>query len=97
MTGYPNLIVSFPESLSAIREHELDALVSVDQPFLKYGFLQALEQSDCVSRATGWQPHHFVVRNEHGELIAFAPFYLKYHSYGEYVFVICHKTVHSQK
>lgn len=86
MTGYPNLIVSFPGSLSAIGEDELDALVSVDHPFLKYGFLQALEQSGCVSRATGWQPHHFVVRNEHGELIAFAPFYLKYHSYGEYVF-----------
>ncbi|KZY68180.1 hypothetical protein A3742_11960 [Oleiphilus sp. HI0071] len=86
MTGAPKLVVSFPESLSNIRQEELDALVDDDHPFLNYGFLQALEQSDCVCRTTGWQPHHFALRTESGDLVAFAPFYLKYHSYGEYVF-----------
>jgi uncharacterized protein len=81
-----NLQVSFPASLSEIQEAEFDALVDADQPFLKHGFLQGLEQSACVCRATGWQPHHFALRNEQGQLVAFAPFYLKYHSYGEYVF-----------
>ena len=86
MPDYPSLHVTFPASLFDIQEAELDALVDADQPFLKHGFLKILEQSGCVCRETGWRPHHFALRNELGELIAFAPFYLKYHSNGEYVF-----------
>ena len=86
MAADSNLQLSFPARLSDIQEDEFDALVDADQPFLKYGFLQALEQSACVCRATGWQPHHFALRNEQGQLVAFAPLYLKSHSYGEYVF-----------
>ncbi|MEM7151178.1 MAG: peptidogalycan biosysnthesis protein, partial [Pseudomonadota bacterium] len=54
-------------------------------PFTQHAFLYALEQSQCVSAKTGWQPHHLAVY-EGDKLVALAPGYLKAHSYGEYVF-----------
>lgn len=80
------LHVRFPVSLAELDALEFDELVDDDQPFLRHAFLQALELSGCVSKETGWQPHHFAISNERGQLLAFAPVYLKYHSYGEYVF-----------
>jgi predicted N-acyltransferase len=82
----PGLHVHFPAKLAELDAKEFDELVGSDQPFLKYVFLRTLEMSDCVSRETGWQPHHFAITNDSGHLLAFAPVYLKYHSYGEYVF-----------
>jgi predicted N-acyltransferase len=54
-------------------------------PFLRHEFLLALEQSGSVSGQTGWEPAHLLVIDEN-ELVAFMPLYLKYHSWGEYVF-----------
>ncbi|MFL0797752.1 MAG: GNAT family N-acetyltransferase [Cellvibrionaceae bacterium] len=54
-------------------------------PFLKHGFLAALEDSQSVCANSGWQPCHIVIE-EKGELLAALPLYLKGHSYGEYVF-----------
>jgi predicted N-acyltransferase len=46
-----------------------------------------MEQSACVSQKTGWQPCHFTVwQSAPRQLLAAMPFYLKTHSYGEYVF-----------
>ena len=56
-----------------------------NDPFTQHAFLYALEQSQCVSAKTGWQPHHLAVY-EGDKLVALAPGYLKAHSYGEYVF-----------
>jgi predicted N-acyltransferase len=56
-----------------------------DNPFLSHGFLAALEDSGSVGGATGWTPQHLAVY-EDGELVAFAPTYLKAHSHGEFVF-----------
>jgi len=53
-----------------------------NDPFTQHAFLYALEQSQCVSAKTGWQPHHLAVY-EGDKLIALAPGYLKAHSYGE--------------
>jgi len=56
-----------------------------DQPFLRYEFLYNLERSGCVTKETGWDPHHLTLwRND--SLIAAMPLYLKHHSYGEYIF-----------
>jgi hypothetical protein len=61
-------------------------------PFLNREFLTALEQPDqangelaaCCAK-TGWQPHHAVVfQKEHA--VALMPLYIKFHSYGEYIF-----------
>lgn len=63
-----------------------------NQPFLRHEFLSALEQSGCVGNAdnaqdphTGWQPAHITLW-ENDILTGAIPTYLKYHSYGEYVF-----------
>lgn len=69
-----------------------DSLQSPDYPFSQHAFLTALEQSGTVSAATGWQPQHLLVYDDHN-LIAVLPMYLKSHSQGEYVFD--HQWAHS--
>ena len=54
-------------------------------PFLDYRFLLALENNQCVGDTTAWQPHHLVLEQQ-GHVIGLMPGYLKYDSYGEYVF-----------
>ena len=55
-------------------------------PFLSWDFLQALEESGCVSGENGWQPAHLIARDAAGAAIGAMPLYAKDHSYGEYVF-----------
>lgn len=55
-------------------------------PFISHAFLTALEQSGCVSRRAGWQPHFLRVEDSEENLVAAVPAYLKSHSQGEYVF-----------
>jgi predicted N-acyltransferase len=72
--------------MADIDRQEWDALLGPDgSPFLEWDWLDALEQSGCVTSKTGWAPHHLTVR-ENGRLIAAAPMYLKGHSQGEFVF-----------
>ncbi|WP_404415293.1 GNAT family N-acetyltransferase [Marinospirillum sp.] len=66
-------------------ERSWQQLVGQAYPFLRYEFLQALEETGCVSLATGWQPCHAAVW-EGDRLVAVLPGYRKYHSRGEYVF-----------
>jgi len=74
-------------SLDAIGETAWNRLLPADAtPFLSFAFLKALEDSGCVSTATGWTPQHLAVRNTEGEITHLAPAYIKHHSYGEYVF-----------
>src|SRR5690606_41983260 len=54
-------------------------------PFLRHGFLSALEDSGSVMPATGWQGAHRLLRSG-GRAQAILPLYLKQHSWGEYVF-----------
>lgn len=61
-----------------------DALVG-DMPLLQHAFLFAFEQSKSVGTGTGWQPCHLLLK-EADQLIGAMPLYVKYHSYGEYVF-----------
>ncbi len=73
-----------PEEWSRLEGTARDA---VDyNPFISHAFLTALEQSGCVSRRAGWQPHFLRVEDSEGKLVAAVPAYLKSHSQGEYVF-----------
>ena len=56
-----------------------------DDPFTTYRFLKALEDSRSVGTGSGWQPH-YLSAEQHGQIIAVAPLYLKSHSQGEYIF-----------
>ena len=54
-------------------------------PFVHWDFLEALAETGCTGRESGWIPHpSFVSRN--GEITAAAPAWLKHHSHGEFVF-----------
>lgn len=55
-------------------------------PFVRHEFLHALERSGCVGGDTGWEPHYVLLHDAGGTLVGATPLYLKYHSYGEYVF-----------
>lgn len=63
--------------------------IAGDNPFLQHAFLSALERTACVGDGTGWAPTHVLLHSRgpgRGELLGAVPLYLKYHSYGEYVF-----------
>lgn len=73
------------DSLSAISAEQWDALVPVAQPFLRHGFLSALEDSGSLGPHSGWQSEH-LLHVENDRVLAALPSYRKWHSYGEYVF-----------
>jgi len=55
-------------------------------PFVRYDFLDILEESGCSTPRTGWASQHLTVESDDGRVAAVAPVYLKSHSQGEYVF-----------
>ncbi|YCI29139.1 GNAT family N-acetyltransferase [Erwinia sp. PK3-005] len=76
---------SFLSSLAVVSAADWDALLPDNNPFLRYAFLQTLEESGSVGAESGWQPAHLVTF-EQGRLRAALPGYQKSHSWGEYVF-----------
>lgn len=74
------------DRLNEIAAAEWDALVPDDNPFLSHAFLDALERHGGVGEATGWLPWHITCRDSTGRLLGAAPLYLKFNSYGEFVF-----------
>jgi predicted N-acyltransferase len=73
------------DSMTQVDCADWNRLAGDAYPFLRHEFLVALEQSGSVCKQTGWVPQHVLVIDR-GELVAFMPLYLKYHSWGEYVF-----------
>ncbi|MDU4092573.1 MAG: GNAT family N-acetyltransferase [Pantoea sp.] len=76
---------SFLSSLAAVSAADWDALLPDNNPFLRYAFLQTLEESGSVGAESGWQPAHLVAFAQ-GKPCAALPGYQKSHSWGEYVF-----------
>ncbi|MFO7177960.1 MAG: GNAT family N-acetyltransferase [Pseudomonadota bacterium] len=54
-------------------------------PFLSFAWLDALEQTGCVTPESGWMPCHISLHRGE-ETLAFAPAYVKGNSDGEFVF-----------
>jgi predicted N-acyltransferase len=77
--------IEFIDTLAAISADAWNAVAGDDYPFTRHEFLYCLERSGSAGIDSGWQPLHALVRRG-TELIAVMPMYLKYHSYGEYVF-----------
>jgi len=72
------------ESLAEIPEAAWDDLLDDKcTPFMRWGFLQALEEAGCVGLETGWFTSHLTLW--HGEsLLAAAPAYIKADSRGDF-------------
>ena len=71
--------------IADVAREDWDGLAEGLSPFLKWDWLDSLEQAGCVNEKTGWLPHHIVVEKA-GQLIGACPMYLKLHSMGEFVF-----------
>jgi predicted N-acyltransferase len=74
------------EKIADIPAPVWDALVPDGNPFVRHGFLSALEDSGSADARTGWLPHHLIGEDADGTPIAALPLYAKSHSWGEYVF-----------
>lgn len=75
-------------SLQEIGQQAWDGLLQSQAghtPFQQYAFLHALHESGSASQKTGWEPQYLTLWHDN-HLEAAIPLYLKYHSYGEYVF-----------
>jgi len=72
--------------IAAVSPEEWERCAGTAHPFLRHGFLSALEESGCVTAETGWLPQHLLIRDREERLAAAMPAYLKGHSFGEYVF-----------
>lgn len=79
------LRIEVRESLAAIDAAAWNALVGDDDPFCDYEFLSALEETGVVGRDSGWLARH-VTAWRGQRLVGAIPFYLRWDSYGEYIF-----------
>ena len=77
--------VKFLKSINEVAAEDWNAITGSDYPFTSYEFLHALETSGATCNETGWIVHHALVYHKQ-QWVAVMPLYLKYHSYGEYVF-----------
>jgi hypothetical protein len=78
--------VAWIQKIAEIPKNQWDALAKpLATPFMEWDWIHNLESSGSATGKTGWQPCHLTVWRDH-HLIAAAPFYIKSHSYGEFVF-----------
>ena len=80
------LELCFHSSIAEIPAHEWNAISGTSDPFLRYEFLAALENHQCVGEQFGWFPYHLSVRDVNKSLVGLCPLYIKTNSYGEFVF-----------
>ncbi|WP_295434558.1 GNAT family N-acetyltransferase [uncultured Thiodictyon sp.] len=78
--------LSTHDAIDELPAADWNRLADPDTPFLRHEFLSAMERHGCVGEAQGWVPRHLALRDAAGALVAAAPCYLKFNSYGEFVF-----------
>ncbi len=83
--GTEPLRVEATTDLSGVDAAAWNSMVGEDDPFLEYEFLRSLETTGVVGPGTPWQPRH-VTAWRGSQLIGAVPFYLRWDSYGEYIF-----------
>lgn len=75
----------FVDSINAVDRAAWNALCPSDYPFIRHEFFQTLETTGATTARSGWQPHHLLAYRD-GQLMLAQPWFIKSHSYGEYVF-----------
>ncbi len=90
--------IRFVRSIHHIGQQQWNSLSTTDNPFLRFEFLAALEDCNCIDSEkqtpllkttpidSGWIPSYALLENEEKVVLAIAPVFEKLHSYGEYVF-----------
>ena len=73
------------ESLHDISTNEWNMLAGPQFPFIQYEFLIALENHGAVGKEFGWLPNFFLAY-KNNQLVGALPVYIKFNSYGEFVF-----------
>ena len=73
------------DDLHNIDAGDWDRCAGNENPFLCHAFLLALENQGCVGSDTAWRPQHLTTYRGN-RLAGVVPLYLKFDSYGEYVF-----------
>ena len=82
----PSLRLRIVDRIGEVDARRWNALGVAAYPFLRHEFLHALEAEDCLGERYGWLPRHVTLWAADGELMGAAPLYLKFNSYGEFVF-----------
>ena len=76
-------------SIAEVSQAAWDSLDHAPSPFLRHGFLRALEESGSTGgkgrRGSGWQPV-YLLAEQAGKLVGAVAAFVKDHSYGEYIF-----------
>jgi predicted N-acyltransferase len=72
--------------LAEVGADDWNALSGGAYPFLRHEFLSALEEQGCLGAQIGWVPRHLLLEDDAGRLLAACPMYLKFNSFGEFVF-----------
>lgn len=80
-----DIVIRSVSSLEGVDSRAWDQLEHGDSPFMRYGFLRALELSDSVGAETGWLPAYLLVEQDE-QLLGACAAYVKTDSYGEYIF-----------
>jgi uncharacterized protein len=80
-----NLEVRAVGSVKDLPAAAWDGLDHGPSPFLRHGFLKALEDSGSIGKRSGWIPV-FLLAERAGVLVGAVAAFVKSHSYGEYIF-----------
>ena len=62
---------------------------NIGNPFLSHEFFSCLEESGSVSKETGWISQHILLFEKGNSLIGILPNYLKNHSCGSLIKLMC--------
>ncbi len=82
----PSLSPRWHRSIREISEVQWTNLVEEPHiPFFSWNWLSELEKSGSISFQYGWQPFHLALWRDEVP-VAFAPLYIKNHSFGEFIF-----------
>ncbi|GMR16540.1 MAG: GNAT family N-acetyltransferase [Gammaproteobacteria bacterium] len=73
------------DSLHDVPANDWNVLAGQQFPFARYEFLIALENNGAVGKEFGWLTHFFLAY-KNDKLIGALPLYIKFNSYGEFVF-----------
>ena len=78
--------VTLHQSINEISAEDWDRCAGQDNPLQSHDLLRAMEESGSAIAETGWIPRHLSLSRNDGRVAGVMPFYVKTHSYGEYVF-----------